>query len=72
MNIDYTISDRNFCWKEQMHTSQAIRDNVTKSGNNPTAAGHFGKDRRLEHISLNLYWLTMEDDIRAYCSKCEI
>jgi len=43
-----------------------------KSEHDSKMAGDCGRDRTMELISRNIYWPKMEDDVRKYCSNCDI
>jgi len=73
-NIDknFTITNDLLCWKNRIYVPEGIRQRIIQSEHDSKVAGHFGRERTLELISRNSYWVNMERDIRKYCSECDI
>jgi hypothetical protein len=73
-NIDkqFSITDNLLCWKNRIYVPQGLRQSIIQSEHNSKVAGHFGRDRTLELLTRNFYWMNMERDIRKYCSECDI
>jgi hypothetical protein len=73
-NIDKNCSITNdlLCWKNGIYVPQGIRQRIIQSEHDWKVAGHFGRERTLELIFRNFYWVNMERDISKYCSECDI
>jgi transposase InsO family protein len=72
-NIDknFTIKDDILCWKNRIYVPEGLRQAVMRSEHDSKIAGHFGRERTMELLSRNFYWVNMERDIRKYCSECD-
>ena len=73
-NIDknFTIINDLLCWKNRIYVPEGLRQRIIQSEHHSNVAGHFGRERTLELLSRNFYWVNMERDIRKYCSECDI
>jgi hypothetical protein len=73
-NIDKNFAMINdlLCWKNRIYVPEGIRKRIIQSEHDLKVAGHFGRERTLELMSRNFYWVNMERDIRKYCNECDI
>jgi len=69
---DYSIDQDLLCWKGRVYAPKPTRKRIMKSEHDSKIAGHVGRDRTMELISRNFYWPKMEEDVREYCSNCDI
>jgi len=48
----------------RIYVPEKLRERIIQSENDSKVAGHFGRERTLELVSRNFYWLWMERDVR--------
>jgi transposase InsO family protein len=70
--------NENGVWVRMMDTIKQIwvpekfRNKVMKLYHEPPALGHAGVDRMLKNMKQNVYWNSIEKDVRKYVSSCEV
>lgn len=68
---EYSIQDGILCWKNRVYAPKGLRSSIIQSEHDFKVAGHFRRDRTIEHTTRNFYGPNMEADIRKYCNKCD-
>jgi hypothetical protein len=72
INKNFSISNDLLCWKNRIYVPEGISQWIIQSEHDSKVAGYFGRERTLELISRNFYWVNMERDVRNYCDICQM
>jgi len=69
---EYSMDQGLLCWKRRVYAPKSTRKQIMKLEHDSKIAGHFGRDRTMELITRNFYRPKLRDDVREYCSSCDI
>jgi hypothetical protein len=71
VNKSFSIIDELLCWKNRIYVLEGLRKRIIQLEHDSKVAGHFGRERTLELLTRNFYWMNMEHDVRKYCNECD-